>query len=68
MRVTGMRTGHYELPLKAPLTTGADNTVRQGLILEVDVLDTSSQTSYTSRGEVAPLPGISLNPSLFPVS
>lgn len=53
MKIAAVDLQQYTLPLARPLTTGAPQTVRQGIILTLH-----SDTGLQGLGEIAPLPGL----------
>lgn len=48
----------YAVPLRRPVTTGARDDVRRGLLVEVSVSAASGGAPCRGLGEVAPLPGL----------
>ena len=56
VRLTALSLSSFQLPLAAPVTTGADSATRDGVLLEVRWRSAGGR-SGTAIGEVSPLPG-----------
>jgi hypothetical protein len=56
VRLTALSLSDFQLPLAAPVTTGAGSATRDGLLLEVRWRAAGGR-SGTAIGEISPLPG-----------
>ena len=56
LRLTALSLSGFQLPLAAPVTTGADSATRDGMLLEVSWRAAGGR-SGTAIGEISPLPG-----------
>jgi hypothetical protein len=56
VRLTALSLSSFQLPLAAPVTTGAESATRDGLLLEVRWRAADGR-SGTAIGEISPLPG-----------
>ena len=56
VRLTALSLGSFQLPLTAPVTTGAGSATRDGMLLEVR-WRAAGGSGGTAIGEISPLPG-----------